>query len=128
MRRPAPLPDAIALHVPFAAADARRHGVSKRRLEASDLLTPYRGARLAADAEPSVANLAAAYARRMPPTHFFSHSTAALLNGVPLPLRLEADGEVVIGAIDGPQSLTAEEGETVRLRMLASQGRRSHQW
>jgi hypothetical protein len=101
MRRPAPLPEAIALHVAFAAAEARFHGVGERRLEASDLVTPYRGARLAADAEQSVANLAAAYARRMPPTQFFSHSIAALLNGVPLPLGLEGDPRLHVSVFAG---------------------------
>jgi hypothetical protein len=127
MRRPAPLPDAITVHVAFAAADARRHGVSKRRLEASDLLTPYRGARLAADAESSVVNLAAAYARRMPPTQFFSHSTAALLNGVPLPLHLEADRRLHVSVFVGsPQprvrGVIGHQLEPSRTRTLAAGG------
>jgi very-short-patch-repair endonuclease len=85
----------------FAAADARHHGVSKRRLEASDLSIPFRGARLAADAPSTVANLAAAYARRMPPAQFFSHSTAALLNDVPLPLGLEGDPRLHVSVFAG---------------------------
>jgi very-short-patch-repair endonuclease len=127
MRRPAPLPEAIALHVSFAAAEARFHGVGKRRLEASDLVTPYRGARLAADAEQSVANLAAAYARRMPPTQFFSHSTAALLNGVPLPLGLEGDPRLHVSVFAGsPQprvrGVVGHQVERSRTRTLLADG------
>lgn len=65
------------------------------------LRAPYRGARLAADAEQTLANLAAAYAQRMPPTQFFSHSTAALLNGVPLPLGLEGDRRLHVSVFAG---------------------------
>lgn len=39
----------------------------------------------------SVLELAEAYARRMPPTHVFSHTTAAVLHGAWLPSRLELD-------------------------------------
>jgi hypothetical protein len=101
MRRATPLPEEVAGLVSFAEADARRHGATRRRLSASDLVTPYRGSRLAAEAEPTIANLASAYARRMPPTQFFSHSTAALLNGVPLPLRLERDPRLHVSVFAG---------------------------
>lgn len=101
MRRPAPLPEAIAIQTAFAAAEARRQGVTRRRLEASDLRIPFRGARLAAEAPSTVTSLAIAYARRMPPTQFFSHSTAALLNGVPLPLRLEVDPRLHVSVFAG---------------------------
>ena len=99
MRRPAPLPGALSGRAAFGASEALDLGASRRRLAASDLRTPYRGARLRADAEPSVRNLAAAYAQRMPPTQFFSHATAALLNGVPLPLALEADPRLHVSVL-----------------------------
>lgn len=101
MRRPAPLPDALSGQAAFGASDARALGASRRRLAASDLRAPFRGARLLADADPSVPNLAAAYARRMPPSHFFSHATAAILNGVPLPLRLESDRRLHVSVLAG---------------------------
>lgn len=101
MRRPVPLPEALAGRAAFAASEARSLGATRRRLAASDLRTPYRGARLLADADPNLWNLAAAYAQRMPPTQFFSHSTAALLNGVPLPLALEAAPRLHVSVIAG---------------------------
>ncbi|WP_146184934.1 endonuclease domain-containing protein [Agromyces badenianii] len=101
MRRPSPLPEEVAALMAFAEADARRYGASRRRLAASDLVTPYRGARLDAGAERSIPNLVTAYARRMPPTQFFSHATAALLNGVPLPLALERDQRLHVSVFAG---------------------------
>lgn len=52
---------------------------------------PYR--RLRADhAQPaSVLELAKAYSQRMPATHVFSHATAAVIQGMWLPYRLETD-------------------------------------
>jgi very-short-patch-repair endonuclease len=130
MRRPAPLPEAIARQTAFAAAEARRQGVTRRRLEASDLLIPFRGARLVADAPSTVENLAAAYARRMPPTQFFSHSTAALLNGVPLPLRLEGDRRLHVSVFAGsPQprvrGVVGHQVDRHRTRTLVAGGLRT---
>ncbi|MFC9561232.1 endonuclease domain-containing protein [Agromyces sp. NPDC056965] len=101
MRRPTPLPEEFASLTAFAEAEARRAGASRRRLAASDLVTPFRGARLDAGSERTVATLAAAYARRMPPTQFFSHATAALLNHVPLPLRVESDTRLHVSVLRG---------------------------
>ncbi|KRE21591.1 hypothetical protein [Agromyces sp. Soil535] len=101
MRRPEPLPESIAARQSFAVVDALELGVSRRRLEASDLRIPFRGARLDADAPATVASLAAAYATRMPPTQFFSHATAAILNGVPLPLHVESDLRLHVSVLAG---------------------------
>ena len=101
VRRPAPLPEPLHRRVAFSSAEARALGASKGRLEASDLVTPFRGARMLAIAAPGVRQLALAYAMRMPPDQFFSHTTAALLNDVPLPSALEVDRRLHVSAFAG---------------------------
>lgn len=81
-----PLPPELR-GAPFAVASGREAGLSAKRLRGADLARPFWGVR--APAEPTdTAALAAAYASRMPAHSFFSHSTAALLHGIPLPLSL----------------------------------------
>ena len=59
--------------------------------------TPERGAlsfrrlRVDRDHPASTVELARAYSKRMPDTHLFSHATAALIHGMWLPDRFEAD-------------------------------------
>lgn len=101
MAHPAPLPEPIALRPAFGVRHAMELGASRRRLEASDLRTPYRGSRLRTDAPEGVAALAAAYAARMPATQFFSHTTAAILNGVPLPAAIEDDRRLHVSVLAG---------------------------
>ena len=96
-----PLPEPIAVLPAFGVRHALGLGASRRRLEASDLTTPFRGSRLRADAPDGVATLAAAYAARMPPAQFFSHTTAALLNGVPLPSAIEEDRRLHVSVLAG---------------------------
>jgi len=82
MRRPAPLPLELRLG-PFHIDEAARAGVSRRRTRADDLVIPFRGIRASGPLD-GWARIAA-YAVRMPPGHVFSHQTAALLWGLPLP-------------------------------------------
>ena len=101
MRRPEPLPQPLLGRVAFSSAEARALGASKGRLEASDLTTPFRGSRMLAVAAPSVRQLAMAYATRMPPGQFFSHATAAVLNGAPLPAAMETDPRLHVATVAG---------------------------
>ncbi|MBG6237187.1 hypothetical protein IWX78_000130 [Mycetocola sp. CAN_C7] len=99
MRTPRPLPTELAES--FTVAEARRLGVGRSRLDGPDLERPFRGvlARipaasssspdLAEHARAEIVRLARAYSTRMPPTEFFSHTTAAVLWGVPVPLPLD---------------------------------------
>lgn len=97
MRRPQPLPD--ELPEAFSTNEARELGVGWRRLHASDLVAPFRGVRTIAPAaetatelddpgfeKSEIIRLAHAYAKRMHDGEFFSHTTAAILWGIPLPL------------------------------------------
>ncbi|WP_411721302.1 hypothetical protein [Mycetocola sp.] len=95
MRRNADLPAELGLT--FAVAEAHSRGVGEGRLRGADLERPFHGVRRARE-QPStyddpfdrhreeVVALAHAYSHRMRDVEFFSHETAALLWGAPLPL------------------------------------------
>jgi very-short-patch-repair endonuclease len=87
MRRNHPLPQAIASR-PFSVREAAELGVGAGRLRGNDLSRPFHGTRMngnLAPEAPEIADLAAAYATRMPPDQYFSHWTAAVLLGLRLP-------------------------------------------
>lgn len=102
MRPAAPLPSALG--DVFTVAQARALGVSPGRLRGGDLVTPFRNVRARgamaealrlSGAPPTslrhdqqcalVLARARAYALRMAPNEHFSHGTAALIWGLPLP-------------------------------------------
>ncbi|TFC28474.1 hypothetical protein E3O25_07935 [Cryobacterium sp. TMT1-3] len=70
---------------PFAVSQGAAHGLSPGRLRASDLARPFWGVRAPASACVTTRDLCRAFAQRMPVSAFFSHHTAALLFGAPLP-------------------------------------------
>lgn len=85
---PRPLPSALG--PVFSVKAATDAGVSPRRLRARDLDRPFRGVRtrsapVPTDAEGDHARRALAYAVVLPDGQFFSHVTAAVLWGLPLP-------------------------------------------
>ncbi|GAA3900356.1 hypothetical protein GCM10022382_04190 [Microbacterium invictum] len=113
-RRPRPLPDALG--DAFSVEQARVAGVSSGRLRGSDLLRPFRGTRMRPicvdddtsddDVSPmmreanalqaEIGRRAQALATVAPPAWVFTHATAAVLWGLPMPLhllRLVLDGE-----------------------------------
>ncbi len=89
MPRPGPLPAGMP-HPAFSTRDAREHGVSRGRLRSSDLIAPFHGVR-ATRPSSTIEERCRQYAARLGSDEFFSHSTAALLLGLPLPRRLESD-------------------------------------
>ncbi|GAA4371553.1 DUF559 domain-containing protein [Agromyces bauzanensis] len=99
MRRPGVLPTELAAVGVFPVARARQLGVTRGRLAASDLVTPNRGVRRLVDVDPDLRATVLALAGRMTPAQFFSHSTAARLNGVPLPSAVEADGRLHVSVL-----------------------------
>lgn len=84
---PQPLPSPFD-SAPFSTAAALGEGVSESRLRAADLDHPFVGVR---SLEPvdDVPALVRAYLPILTPGEFFSHTTAALLHGMWLPLDLE---------------------------------------
>ncbi len=109
MRPPEPLPRVLG--VAFSVAQARAHGVGKKRLFFEDLRRPFHGVRLVVGAERETPRqpdamlngesttdrysvalrreelLIRALACRLRPGQFFSHRSAALLWGMPLPYQ-----------------------------------------
>jgi hypothetical protein len=89
MPRIRPLPSSL-LDGPFTIDTARSAGVGRGRLRGDDLERTYWGLRTTAplvDVEARCRLLAL----RMPPGSFFSHVTAALVHGIPVPIALEHD-------------------------------------
>lgn len=75
---------------PFHVATALRHGITRDRLRARDLVAPFHGVR-AREAPTTVLARCAAYLPRMMQGQAFSHATAAAIHGIPVPTRLERD-------------------------------------
>jgi very-short-patch-repair endonuclease len=86
--KPRPLPTAFQ-STSFSVQDALEMEVSEKRLRASDLVSPFHGIR-ALTPPVTIVERCRAYAPWLAELDFFSHSTAALLYGVPLPSRLES--------------------------------------
>ncbi|UAJ78471.1 hypothetical protein IT072_14555 [Leifsonia sp. ZF2019] len=73
---------------PFLVHDALGEGLSRSRLRGGDLTRPFRGARLPAGSDGLIERCRA-YAQHRRLDFAFSHTTAALFLGVPLPLGLD---------------------------------------
>lgn len=84
MRRPAQLPEPLRGRG-FGIDEARALGVTEGRLRGRDLTRPFYAVRASAQPE-SVADAVATYASRLRPGDRFSHTTAAALWDVPLPI------------------------------------------
>ena len=80
--------------------EARAAGVSADRLRARDLVHPFRGVRATAFDDDSVVERSQALRTRLPADAFFSHVTAALLHGMPLPLSIERDSTMHVSVFD----------------------------
>ena len=86
MPTPAPLPADLRDRA-FSTTDALRAGVRHSRLRRRDLAKPFHGVRATSD-DTFSARCAAAQTR-FDARHFFSHTTAARILGLPLPAREE---------------------------------------
>ncbi len=103
--RPSPLPEELAAE--FSTSSALALGVPPTRLRASDLEAPFRGVRMRTgstvigspyrQAEARELAIMRALSNRLSCEQFFSHRSAALLWGVPLPYR--PSREVHIGVV-----------------------------
>ena len=92
MPRRKPLPSRM-LTVPFSTSvvDGGRHGIGRGRLRGPDVEHPFHGINVARGHLQTIDSLCDAYLLRMLPGQFFSHATAALLFGVPLPGDVKID-------------------------------------
>ena len=85
MARLAPLPPTL-LDRPFSRREARILGVTDGRLGSSDLVAPFHGVRVSRGCPAELRDLCRALCLRMPEGTALSHSTAAQLWGLPVPL------------------------------------------
>jgi hypothetical protein len=84
MSRPQPLPDDLPER--FHVADALEKGVSRSRLRAADLVSPFHGVRSRSVGDTaSILDRCRTYAPRLAPGQFFSHETAFVLRGLSTP-------------------------------------------
>lgn len=89
MSRAEALPNVIA-NRPFSVAEALTTGVSPSRLRAADVERSVWGVR-SRQRTATLIDVCRLMTARVPGHAFFSHTTAALLYGVPLPWRFERD-------------------------------------
>ena len=89
----------------FTTTEARAAGVADKRLRARDLARPFHGVRTRRDRLPDLSHIDGAgrrrtvealhaarlYSVRMSPEEFFTHVTAALIWGIPLPRLNDVD-------------------------------------
>jgi hypothetical protein len=130
-----PLPDGWADR-PFRVGDALDAGVGRSRLGNSDLDRPFWGIRTSSPPvkggstrshgpvgqfvpvrRVGLEELCRALLVRMPPDAFFSHVTAALLLGLPVPTRLERMRPVHVGVVAPARGMEARDivGHCMRL-------------
>jgi hypothetical protein len=105
VRRPQPLPASLALAA-FSVADAEALGVPRGRLSRADLTRPYRGVRTTAPPS-TTAERCAAYLPVLRDGQFFSHGTAGVLHGMPLPRSITEDPRIHVSAFLPAQRVRA---------------------
>ena len=122
-----PLPDGWADR-PFRVGDAVRAGAGVTRLDGGDLDRPFWGIRTPARAPHPAAALphasrddlellCHALLVRMPPAAFFTHATAAVLLGLPVPARLARLRPLHVGCVAPARAMDARDivGHSLRL-------------
>ena len=114
MRNFAPLPPGLDPRG-FSVGSAIDADVRPGRLRSRDLNAPFWGVRAVSE-QRSVADLAYAYASRMPDDWFFSHETAAALWGIPLPPALD---RTRVLSVSSPSGRAFPSGAGVRGHRLA---------
>jgi hypothetical protein len=93
-----PLPQPLD-RTPFSVAEAKRAGVRHRRLYRPDLARPFHGVRSASAETSDARTLCEAFLPRLRTGQFFSHTTSARLQGIPLPLRLAEDRRLHVSVL-----------------------------
>lgn len=100
MRRPLPLPEPFHQR-PFSTRAAIAAGVGEGRLRSRGLARPFHGVRIVATDAMTLWQRIRSYQQRMPQSQHFSHVTAALIHGMPLPLPHESDPHLHVAAAPG---------------------------
>ncbi|MEJ3405516.1 DUF559 domain-containing protein [Rathayibacter sp. YIM 133350] len=95
MPRTSRLPDHF-VDVPFTVTAARASGVSPSRLRASDLASPFTGARTPSAVELDLIASCHLVLRMLPADTLVWGPTAAVLHGIPLPLPVEREATAIL--------------------------------
>ncbi|QNE46454.1 DUF559 domain-containing protein [Glaciihabitans sp. INWT7] len=118
MTRAAALPPGLPAHG-FTVGTARGFGVTPSRLRAGDLDRSLWGVR-ATSPPADLHDRCALLQLRMPGRAFFSHSTAALIHGIPLPWALEHADRLHVGVPSPSRALSASGVVGHRLAVVPS--------
>jgi hypothetical protein len=112
VRRPVPLPPRFQGR-PFSVGEATAAGVETGRLRRGDLDRPFRGVRTLRPPQ-TVEERCRAYLPLLAEGACFSHATAALLHGLPLPARLEHDTRLHVATTRTPPRADGVVGHRLR--------------
>lgn len=102
-----PLPEALG--IAFTPAVARSHGVPRGRLRGPDVSHPFRGVATRVPPE-TIPQRCEALAAKLTGRWWFSHATAAVLYGVPLPPWLESTDRPLDVTVFAPRTPPAANG------------------
>lgn len=100
-----PLPEEFTRRA-FDRSSAHRAGLPPSRLRRADVERPFHGVQ-SVRTPRSVRDACRMYAVRLRPEQFFTHGTAAVLLGLPVPRAIEQDPAIHVGAVlpaDAPHS------------------------
>lgn len=122
MVRHHPLPEPLSRLVAFRVGDAIDAGTTPERLRSSDLAKPFWGIRTVEDLATSTRDRCVAFLPRMPSDAIFSHKTAALLHGLPLPARDSVELIIDVGRPSDHRPLRSTGVRGHRMRFG------SHEW
>jgi very-short-patch-repair endonuclease len=121
---PRPLPAEIAER-PFSIAEARGLGVPRQRVRRRDLIIPTRGIRRHRDADADDLAVVRSVAALLRPGQHVSHTSAALLWGLPVPLRCRRSVHITTispgNAMERP-GVIGHTADPTRASMTASAG------
>ncbi|WEO77004.1 DUF559 domain-containing protein [Cryobacterium sp. SO2] len=126
MKRRTEIPSALRGRA-FSLHEGLAEGVTRARMRGDDLARPYRGIRSQRlDPSDPLARIHA-YLPHLSGEHFFSHTSAALLHGLPLPLRLAQDPRVHVsthsaGLRHGGRGVVGHHLQRDRVRVVAVGG------
>ena len=88
MKRASQLPPELQ-HRGFSTREGIDLGLSPTRMRGSDLAHPFPNTRVPRDADEGVRSRIETYSTRMLPAQYFSHVTAAVIHGLPLPWAVQ---------------------------------------
>lgn len=87
--------------MPLRSRDLDHLGVSRSRVRASDVTQPFRGVHLVGRPAEAPRDRVRAFVPLLREHDAFSHSTAALLYGAPLPARVETEHQIHVTTVGG---------------------------